>query len=138
MQPETLPLVFCLLLVGGLFLGMAHMGEKRTLRRNGLIGVRLASTMQSDAAWYAAHKAIAPTLRVCGWAQIIGAAVLLALESMTESEGTTVLTGLAFLMIPTLVLVFVSATRVSTIANEAHQAWEKEREAAASPSTDNR
>lgn len=121
---EYLPLVFCLLLLGGLFLAIARMGAAGTLRRNGLVGVRTTATMQSDAAWYAAHKAIAPTLRACAWAQFAGAAAVLALGLAAQTT-LTIPTGLAFLILPTLAMVVAAMTRGTSAANDAHRAWEQ-------------
>lgn len=121
---EYLPLVFSLLLLGGLFMAIARMGAAGTLRRNGLVGVRTTATMQSDAAWYAAHKAIAPTLRACAWAQFAGAAVVLALGLAAQTT-LTIPTGLAFLILPTLAMVVAAMTRGTSAANDAHRAWEQ-------------
>ena len=125
---EYLPLVFCLLLLGGLFLAIARMGAAGTLRRNGLVGVRTAATMQSDAAWYAAHRAIAPVLRICAWAQIAGAAAVLALGLAAQTT-LTIPTGLAFLILPTLAMVVAAMTRGASAANDAHRAWEQDQQA---------
>lgn len=125
---EYLPLVFCLLLLGGLFLAIARMGAAGTLRRNGLVGVRTAATMQSDAAWYAAHRAIAPALRICAWAQIAGAALVLALGLAAQTT-LTIPTGLAFLILPTLAMVVAAMTRGTSAANDAHRAWEQDQQA---------
>ena len=124
---EYLPLVFCLLLLGGLFLAIARMGAAGTLRRNGLVGVRTAATMQSDAAWYAAHRAIAPVLRICAWAQIAGAAAVLALGLAAQTT-LTIPTGLAFLILPTLAMVVAAMTRGASAANDAHRAWEQDQQ----------
>lgn len=118
---EYLPLVFCLLLLGGLFLAIARMGAAGTLRRNGLVGVRTAATMQSDAAWYAAHRVIAPVLRICAWAQIAGAAVVLALGLMVHNSAV-IPVGLAFLILPTIAMVVTAVTRGRSAANDAHLA----------------
>lgn len=121
---EYLPLVFSLLLLGGIFMAIARMGAAGTLRRNGLVGIRTTATMQSDAAWYAAHKAIAPTLRACAWAQFAGAAVVLALGLAAQTT-LTIPTGLAFLILPTLAMVVAAMTRGTSAANDAHRAWEQ-------------
>lgn len=125
---EYLPLVFCLLLLGGLFLAIARMGAAGTLRRNGLVGVRTAATMQSDAAWYAAHRAIAPALQICAWAQIAGAAAVLALGVAGQTT-LTIPTGLAFLILPTLAMMVAAMTRGTSAANDAHRAWEQDQQA---------
>ncbi|WP_237204878.1 SdpI family protein [Rothia nasimurium] len=124
---DYLPLVFCLLLLGGLFLTIARMGAAGTLRRNGLVGVRTTATMQSDAAWYAAHKAIAPTLRACAWAQIVGAAVVLILGLMAHNSAV-IPVGLAFLILPTIAMMVVAMTRGTSAANDAHRAWEQDQQ----------
>lgn len=117
---EYLPLVFSLLLLGGLFMAIARMGAAGTLSRNGLVGIRTAATMQSDAAWYAAHKAIAPVLRICAWAQIAGAALVLALGLMAHNSAV-IPVGLAFLILPTIAMIVAVMTRGTSAANDAHQ-----------------
>ncbi|WP_237209335.1 SdpI family protein [Rothia nasimurium] len=124
---DYLPLVFCLLLLGGLFLTIARMGAAGTLRRNGLVGIRTAATMQSDAAWYAAHRAIAPVLRICAWAQIVGAAVVLILGLMAHNSAV-IPVGLAFLILPTIAMMVAAMTRGTSAANDAHRAWEQDQQ----------
>ncbi|WP_237185587.1 SdpI family protein [Rothia nasimurium] len=124
---DYLPLVFCLLLLGGLFLTIARMGAAGTLRRNGLVGIRTTATMQSDAAWYAAHKAIAPVLRICAWAQIVGAAVVLILGLMAHNSAV-IPVGLAFLILPTIAMMVAAMTRGTSAANDAHRAWEQDQQ----------
>lgn len=122
---EHFPLVFSLLLLGGLFMAIARMGVAGTLSRNGLIGIRTKATMQSDAAWYAAHQAMAPTLRACAWAQIAGAAVVLTLGLATQTT-LTIPTGLAFLILPTIAMIVAAMTRGASAANDAHRTWEEQ------------
>lgn len=124
---EYLPLVFSLLLLGGLFMAIARMGAAGTLSRNGLVGVRTAATMQSDAAWYAAHRAIAPVLRICAWAQIVGAAVVLILGLMAHNSAV-IPVGLAFLILPTIAMMVAAMTRGTSAANDAHRAWEQDQQ----------
>lgn len=125
---DYLPLVFCLLLLGGLFLTIARMGAAGTLRRNGLVGIRTTATMRSDAAWYAAHRAIAPVLRICAWAQIVGAAVVLILGLMAHNSAV-IPVGLAFLILPTIAMMVAAMTRGTSAANDAHRAWEQDQQA---------
>lgn len=124
---DYLPLVFCLLLLGGLFLAIARMGAAGTLRRNGLVGIRTTATMRSDAAWYAAHRAIAPVLRICAWAQIVGAAVVLILGLMAHNSAV-IPVGLAFLILPTIAMMVAAMTRGTSAANDAHRAWEQDQQ----------
>lgn len=124
---EYLPLVFSLLLLGGLFMAIARMGAAGTLSRNGLVGIRTAATMQSDAAWYAAHRAIAPVLRICAWAQIVGAAVVLILGLMAHNSAV-IPVGLAFLILPTIAMMVAAMTRGTSAANDAHRAWEQDQQ----------
>lgn len=114
---EYMILVFSLLLAGGLLLTLARMGAAGTLSRNRVIGIRTGATMQSDAAWYAAHKAIAPVLRACSWVQLAGAAVIVVLALSMENAPIMPI-GLAFLLLPIIGMLIATAT---TAANEAHQ-----------------
>ncbi|WP_143539214.1 SdpI family protein [Rothia nasimurium] len=120
-----LPLSVSLLIVGGLFLIIARMGRAGTLSRNGLIGIRTKATMQSDAAWYAAHQAMAPTLRACAWGYMAGAVIVLGL-ALAAPTAFVIPVGLAFLILPTIAMVVVAMTRGKSAANEAHLAWEQE------------
>lgn len=76
--------------------------------------------MQSDAAWYAAHKAIAPVLRACAWVQLAGAFVILVLALAMENAPIMPI-GLAFLLLPIIGMLIATATTAANAANEAHQ-----------------
>ena len=43
---------------------MTHSGASGKLARNGIVGIRIPSTMASDAAWRAGHRAAIPIARL--------------------------------------------------------------------------
>lgn len=59
-------------LAGATVLFVARLGRDGRLPRNHWAGLRLPSTLSSDAAWIAAHKAAAPGLRWAGAAASAG------------------------------------------------------------------
>ena len=66
-----------LFLGGGVVLWVSWEGSQGRLRRGHLLGVRLHSTLASDAAWHAAHRAAAGPLGVsAGVVLAAGLAVL--------------------------------------------------------------
>lgn len=126
---DYLPLVISLVVVSTVSLVIAQMGAHGSLARNGLVGIRIAATMQSDVAWYAAHKAIAPAMRACAWVQLSGAATVLGF-GLTTQNSAVIPVGLAFLILPAIATVVAAMTVGKSAANEAHRAWEKEQQAA--------
>jgi len=55
-----------LLIAGALILGVAALGAAGRLPRNYLAGIRIPSTMRSDAAWVAGHRAAKMPMALLG------------------------------------------------------------------------
>lgn len=117
---DYLPLGLSLVMVGALLWWLAQVGQTGKLPRNGVVGIRTASTMQSDAAWEAGHRAAAPAVRYLALAQMLGGVLTLALGWFAQSPLTIPL-GIGILLLTGIALVVVTATSVKTAANLAHQ-----------------
>lgn len=90
--------------------GIARAAATGRIRRNQLIGIRLPSTMASDAAWHAGHRAaVGPAC----WSLVVllgadlGAVLLRAMGSSSES----LTLGLIALMLIAIAWVAVAANR---------------------------
>ncbi|WP_353114389.1 SdpI family protein [Microbacterium sp.] len=78
MDSQTVPALLGILgagLAGVLVLWLASACRRGTLKRNPLLGVRTPSTLRSDEAWIAAHRAGAPQLAIGGWGLMAAGAV---------------------------------------------------------------
>ncbi|RLP75354.1 SdpI family protein [Mycetocola tolaasinivorans] len=104
-----------LTLAGVLVIWMGRRGARGTLKRNPYMGVRTAATMRSDAAWIAAHRAVA-TPTVIGGAGIL-AAGLIALF-LPSSAGVFVILGGAVWGLAWLVGTIGIATRAANAASD--------------------
>lgn len=79
-----------LLLVGLLLCSLAHRAAKGSLKRNPWAGIRIPSTMASEAAWDAGHRAAVLPMLVSGVGPTLAGALLL-----TRPSGGTALTVIA-------------------------------------------
>lgn len=98
-----------LLLVGLLLCWMALRSAKGSLKRNPWAGIRIPSTMASEAAWDAGHRAAVLPMMVAG----VGPAAVGALL-LTRPSGGTALTVIAlssFWLVGWLVVATVLASR---------------------------
>lgn len=67
-----------LLIAAGAILGVvAYRSHRGTLPRNWIVGIRTTTTLASDEAWNAAHRAGARALSVGAWGALLTGAVLL-------------------------------------------------------------
>lgn len=83
MQSDTIFALVIILALLGLVLvagGIASIAGK--LPMNQLIGIRIPSTMMSDAAWEAAHKSAGPFLVLGGLCAFVGIVLVLAVPSL--------------------------------------------------------
>lgn len=78
--------------LGVLLLFLARAGADGRLRRNMFVGIRIPSTMASDAAWRAGHRAGEAPLRWAGWAAL-GSSVGALLLADDRVAGPFVLAG---------------------------------------------
>ncbi|PSS45198.1 hypothetical protein C6401_03585 [Arthrobacter woluwensis] len=111
---ETATLVTILSVLGAIFIICGILALAARLPMNPFVGIRIPSTMMSDAAWKAGHRAAGPYLIVGGLCAFAGGALAIAAPSI----GTLALT-----LIPTAaVLVFLTiavilASRAATRAS---------------------
>lgn len=119
---DYLPLVISLVGASIVFVVTAQMGAHGRLPPNGVIGFRTASTLQSDAAWEAGHRAAVPALRILALVQAVGAGLTFVLGWFLQSP-FAIPCGIGALLLTGSVLLVLSATSVKTAAHTAHQEW---------------
>lgn len=85
--PGAIGLALLFIIAGGLVAGLSRKLASGSVGRNGLMGLRLPSTLRSDEAWHAGQKTFAPF----GMAAGIGCAVLGAGLLFRPGQGTAVL-----------------------------------------------
>jgi uncharacterized protein YjeT (DUF2065 family) len=85
------PVGLILIAAGALFLWLARLSRAGRLPRNGLVGIRIPSTLASDEAWQAGHLAAAPLTRAIGGVWLGAGVVLLFVAA--ESPAASILTG---------------------------------------------
>ncbi len=111
---ELFALSLALLLLGALLGWLARAAASDALRRNGAAGIRTRATMASDAAWFAGHRAAAPTVRNAAWAAAACAAwgAGLAVVSLMLSAA---MLGVGYVVVITLLV--TAARRASAAAD---------------------
>lgn len=85
--PGAIGLALLFIVAGGLVAGLSRKLASGTVGRNASMGLRLPSTLRSEAAWHAGQRAFAPF----GVAAGIGCALLGAGLLFRPSEGVAVL-----------------------------------------------
>ncbi len=119
MEDGALGVVVIALVVAAGSVGLVLVGRASTagrLRPNPWAGIRLPSTMASEAAWYAAHAAAGPVLTAGGTvaAVVAGLGGVLALAGTPSAGLALVMVAIALLLTATLWSGFVghkAATR---------------------------
>ncbi|MGS0562688.1 SdpI family protein [Microbacterium aurugineum] len=94
-----------LLLLTGAVVEIAARG---LLRRNRLAGIRTVATMQSDAAWTAAHRSASLTIWVGFAASVVAAIVSFAADGIVSTVGAI---AVAAIFVLTSVITLVVANR---------------------------
>lgn len=79
-----------LFVAGGLITWIGVAGRSGSLKPNGLLGLRTAKTMSSEAAWMTAHKVAAPLLILGGAGSLLGAVM-----ALISSESSAALIAMA-------------------------------------------
>jgi hypothetical protein len=74
---------------GVIVFGLGRLSATGRLPRNLFAGIRIPSTLRSDEAWDAGHRAAASALTVAGFGPVVAAAVVAA--KRPSREGQTVL-----------------------------------------------
>lgn len=85
--PGAVGLALLFVIAGGLVAGLSRKLASGSIGRNGVMGLRLPSTLRTDEAWHAGQKAFAPF----GIAAGLGCAALGAGLLLRPSEGVAVL-----------------------------------------------
>lgn len=101
-----------LVLAGAALLWVAWRGSQRELRRNRFVGIRVRSTMRSDAAWYSAHEAAAGPLGVGGGIACAGGIGVLA-TGVDDVIGVAVVTATLVGVLASIVLGTRAALRAA-------------------------
>lgn len=86
---------------GWLLIWMARAAADGRLGRNQVAGIRIPSTMRSDAAWLAGHRAAENPTRLAGWVAIASAVPALlpvSVEAMAVTVGVGCLVLLALVV----------------------------------------
>lgn len=87
--------------MGWLLIWMARAAADGRLKRNHIAGIRIPSTMKSDAAWLAGHRAAENPTRLAGWISV--AAGVPALLPVTETTmAVSVIVGCLVLLVVVL------------------------------------
>lgn len=74
-HPGAAHVLIALAILGVVMVLIARAGKRGTLRRNGVIGIRLSATLRSDEAWREAHRVAAPMFYLSGLTALGGAAL---------------------------------------------------------------
>lgn len=89
-----------LALAGAALLATAWLGARGRLRRNKLLGIRVPSTLRSDAAWAAGHRAAAVPFALGGLVSVAGAVAV----ALADTEDEITRTALAVVVLSTVAL----------------------------------
>jgi len=111
---ETVALVTILTVLGAIFVVCGILALAGHLPMNPFVGIRIPSTMMSDATWKAGHHAAGPYLIVGGFCAFAGSALALAVPSIGALALTLIPTA-AVLVCLTIAVILASraATRAS-------------------------
>ncbi|GAB3213524.1 SdpI family protein [Marinactinospora thermotolerans] len=111
-----------LLTAAGVLLAVARSAAKGELERNPMVGIRTRTTLSSDAAWRAGHRAAAPWLtRAAQTALVAGivSGVIAVVQAVTGAGGAAVLAVPGAGWILFLLLVVVAVRRADTAGRAA-------------------
>ncbi|MGA8296077.1 MAG: SdpI family protein [Acidimicrobiales bacterium] len=85
--------------IGGVIVfAIGRMASEGRLPRNPFVGIRIPSTMRSDAAWFAGHSAAAPALKAAGLGPIGTAIIVAATRPNRDVETSLYRLGVAWLV----------------------------------------
>lgn len=111
---DTVALVTTLAVLGVLLVICGTLFIQGRIRMNPLVGIRIPSTMKSDDAWMAAHKAAGPFIILGGLCAILGVGLIFILPSL----GTVALSLIPLICL--LVFVVISVIVASKTATQVH------------------
>lgn len=108
MLGAKLVLAAVMIAAGGVIVWTARAGASGRLKRNYWAGIRTRTTLASDDAWFAAHRAARPPVEAGGWAAAAAGVVVLFLPA--DPEALIPLTVIAGAVVM-LALIMVGAWR---------------------------
>jgi hypothetical protein len=82
---------------GVVVVGLGRMAATGRLPRNVIAGIRIPSTMRSDEAWHAGHRAAASALTVAGFGPVVVAAIVGAKRPVRETQSVLFRIGIGWL-----------------------------------------
>jgi len=114
MSGDTVALAIILSILGAILVIGGALSATGRLPMNPIVGIRIPSTMMSDAAWKAAHRAAGPYLILCGLCAFAGMVLALAVPSM-DPLALTLIPAAAVLVV--LAIAVIIASRAATRAS---------------------
>jgi hypothetical protein len=108
-----------LVLVTVMGFDMARRTAAGTFRRNHIYGLRVASTLSSDEAWDAGHRAALPHLKVSGWFGVVMTVITVALIFGFVASGNGVPEALVAAPLTAVCLQSVAVVVGTVAANKA-------------------
>nr|WP_255804928.1 SdpI family protein [Corynebacterium kalidii] len=98
---------------------MARRSAAGTFRRNHIYGLRVPSTLSSDEAWDAGHRAAVPHMRVSGWFGVVMTVITVALILGFVVSGNDVPEALVAVPLTAVCLQTVAVVVGTVAANKA-------------------
>ncbi|MGV0869903.1 SdpI family protein [Corynebacterium kalidii] len=107
------------IVVTALCVDMVRRTAAGAFKRNHVYGLRLASTLASDEAWDAGHRAAVPHMRVSGWFGVVMTVITVALILGFVVSGNDVPEALVAVPLGALCIQLVGMTWGTVAANKA-------------------
>jgi len=85
-------------LTGLLFIILGRMAATGRLPRNGFVGIRLPSTMRSDDAWMAGHRAASTSLTISGVGPVALGVIAVATNRGRSGDTVLLVIGLVWIL----------------------------------------
>ncbi|MFZ0171822.1 MAG: SdpI family protein [Acidimicrobiales bacterium] len=85
-------------ITGVIVITLARMAAASRLPRNGFVGIRLPSTMRSDEAWIAGHRAASTSMTISGIAPVAFAVTAAAADPGRSKDTVLLIVGLVWVV----------------------------------------